>query len=100
MQPGQYLRHAFEITAQAPEPGQPAEAALHDPAPGQQHKALLRLRQLDHLQFNAVFSRVAFGLLAGVALVCPGQLDRIARGLLYLLAQRIDLGSLLALRQA
>ena len=72
MQSCQYLGHAFEITAQAPELGQPGEAALHAPAPGQQHKVLLRLRQLDHLQFNAVFSRVAFGLLARVALVCPG----------------------------
>ena len=95
MQPGQHLGHAFEIAAQTPEACQPGKAALDDLAPGQQHKALFRLKQLDHLQLDAVCRRIAFGLLARVPGIGPGQFDRISRGLLHLLAQRIDLGSFL-----
>jgi hypothetical protein len=84
---GQYLGHAFETAAQPPEPGQPSEAALHEPAPRQQYKALLRLRQLDHMQFDVVLRRIAaLGLLARVTLVCLGQLDLLACGLLHLSA--------------
>ena len=86
MQACQYLGHAFEIAAQPPEPGQPAKAALYDPAPRQQHKSFLRFRQLHNLQFNTVLCCIALCLLTRIALVCPGQLDRIARGLLHLLA--------------
>ena len=95
MQPSEHFRHTLEIAAEPPEAGQPAKATLDHPAPGQQHKALFGLGQLDHLQLNAVCSRIIFRLLTRVTLIGPGQLDRMTRGLLHPLAQRIDLAALL-----
>ena len=95
MQPGQHLGHAFEIAAQPPEARQPCKAALDDPALWQQHKAFLGLRQLDHLQLDAVLRRIAFGLLACITLVCPSQIVTVSGRFLHLLAQCIDLGALL-----
>ena len=100
MQPGQHLGYAFEIATQPLGPGQLTKAAPDNPATGQQHKALPGLKQFDHLQFSVVFSRIIFGLLSRTTLVGPSQLYPMARGLLRLLAQRIDLGTLLPHWQA
>jgi site-specific DNA recombinase len=53
------------------------------PAPRQQHEALLGLGQLDHAQLDAVLGGVLPGLLARVALVGPGEFDRLAGDLLH-----------------
>jgi len=54
-------------------------------------KALLRLRHFDQFQLNAVFGRFLRGILAGVALIDKGNLDRLAGFLLHLLCQVVDL---------
>lgn len=54
VQPRQRLRQVLIVTRQAPEPGRPPERALHHPAAWQQHEALLGLRELDHLQPDAL----------------------------------------------
>lgn len=67
-------------------PTQLGKAALNDPAIWQQHKALFHLRQLDHLQLNAVLRRIAASQLARIALVCPRELDNVPGRFLHLLA--------------
>ena len=52
--------------------------AFDHPVPRQQYKAFFSIRQLDHLQFNAVPGGIAFSLLARITLVCLGELDHIA----------------------
>jgi hypothetical protein len=85
----------FVVARQAPKARPPAEAALDHPAARQQHEALLRFGQLDHVQVDAVGLGVLPGLLAGIAVVGPGELDRLAGGLLHYLAQHLHLGALL-----
>ena len=51
---------------------------FHHPAPGQENKASLRLRQPDDVQRDALGCGSVSGRLAGVALVDVGQLDIVA----------------------
>ena len=56
--PATTFRQAFVVSGQAAEARGPGKGALDDPAPGQQHEAALGLRQLDHLQPDAVRRRI------------------------------------------
>lgn len=87
MQSAEHFGQSFVISREPAEPCQPAEASLHHPAPGQQHEALLHLGQLHDLQVDAVVPSGRRRRFARVALIRPGQLHRVARGLLHVLAQ-------------
>jgi glucokinase len=75
VQAGQGLGQPLVVAGQAAEARHPGEAALHDPAPRQQHEAALGLRVLDHLQVDAVGRRRLGRVIPGVALVDVGQVD-------------------------
>lgn len=95
MQACQRLRKSLVIPRQAAEPRAPSKAALHHPTTRQRHEAALRFRELHHLKQDAVHRRLFCGLLARVALVDIGDLNRFARDLLHLLAQLTDLRPIL-----
>lgn len=82
MQSPEHFWQPLIVSGEPAESRQPAEASLHHPAPGQQYKAFLRLWQLHDLQVDAVVLRGLGCRFARVALVCPGQLHRVPRGLL------------------
>ena len=86
----QHIGQKLVVARQAPESGQPAEAALDHPAPGQQHEALFRLGQPDHLELNGVRLGCLSGFFSRVALVVPSQLHALARGPLHRLAARLQ----------
>lgn len=86
MQAHQRFGQPLIVPGQSPKARHPAEAALDDPAPRQQDKATLGGRQLDHLKPNTVGSRRRW-LLAGVALIDKGDLNRRASNVLYLRGQ-------------
>jgi len=79
MQAGEGFGQTFIVACQAPEPVEPAEAALDDPATRQQHEALFRLGQLDDLQFDAFVTRGLRRILACIALIGKRQLHFLAR---------------------
>src|ERR1700712_1431516 len=58
----------FIITCETAETVEPAKAALDHPPPGQQHEALFRFLQFDHLQFNTFIERGLRWLFARVSL--------------------------------
>ncbi|MGF6971883.1 hypothetical protein QFZ94_000310 [Paraburkholderia sp. JPY465] len=89
------LRQALVISRESTKAVQPAEATFHHPATGQQHKALFRFRQLDHLKLDSFIQRCLRGLLAGIALIGKRYLDRLACGLLDRTRKPADLGTLL-----
>ena len=95
MQRRQGRGQALVVARQAAEARGPGEAALDDPAPGQEHEAALGLGQLDHLQLDAVRGGRGRWLLAGVALVDVGQLDVLAGHRLHRCGQRRHLRALL-----
>jgi hypothetical protein len=57
MQANQGFRQAFVIPRQLAKTRCPTKTALDYPAAGQQDKAFLHIRQLDHLQTDAFFFR-------------------------------------------
>lgn len=79
VQPGQRLRQARIIACQAPKPGGPGKTALHDPAARQEDTPFLGLRQLDHLQTEALLCRRFQRLVSRVALVHESHFHRVAR---------------------
>ena len=95
MQAGQGFRQPFIVPRQPPKTSHPSEAAFNNPALWQQHKTFLGFGQFDHNQFKPMLSRSLSWLLAGVALVNKGHLDRITGGSLDVLGQVADLSSLL-----
>ncbi len=68
------LGQPFIVAHQAAEARLPGEAALHDPAPGQQHEAPARLGVCDDLQAEALRLGVGRRLRPGIALIDVGQL--------------------------
>src|SRR5690348_4097543 len=58
VQPLQARSEPLVVPHEAAEARLPGKGAFHDPAPGQQHKAVLGLRQLDDLQPDALRCRV------------------------------------------
>jgi hypothetical protein len=65
---------------------EPAKAALDHPPPGQQHKALFRFLELDHLQLNALLKcRAACAGSLSVPLIGKGHRGRVSRYLLDLI---------------
>src|SRR3954447_8593779 len=84
VQTGQGFGQALVVSSQPPEWVEPAEAALDYPAARQQHKALLRLWQVDNLQFNAFVTRGLCSRLAGIALVGECKFHRLTGCLLNL----------------
>jgi hypothetical protein len=67
------------VVDQSPKAGDPGERALHHPSARQQDKAALGLRQLDHLQVNALCRRGGCRLISGIALIHKCHLDGFAR---------------------
>ncbi len=98
MQPSQGLRQAFVVTGEATKARYPAKAALDDLTTGQEHKAFLGLRQLDHLQTYTLFGGSSHGVVARVALVDKGHLDGLAGRFLDCLGQLLDLSAVLFAR--
>ncbi len=75
---------AFVVAAQAAEATEPGKAALHDPTPGQQHKAGLALRLFNHLQVKVVYSRRILRLFPCIALVNEAHRHGLPRNFLHL----------------
>lgn len=88
---GKRFRQSLVVTCQTPEAVKPAEAALDHPPPGQQYKALFRLRQFDHLQVDAFIKCRLLRLFARVSLIYKCHPDRISRHLLDLTREFCDL---------
>jgi hypothetical protein len=76
---------------QPPEPGYPAERAIHDPAPRQQNDSAIRLAQTHYLKVDALTNRLGVGLVAGETLGDDRQFDRLAGQISHLLGQDHDL---------
>ena len=97
MQPGEHGGQALIVTGEAAKAAGPGEAAFHDPALGQEHEAVPRGGQLDHLQLDAL--RVRGGAAAGSAPVSPwstkASLNVLARRFLHRRRQACDLGAIL-----
>jgi len=91
MQAGKGLGQALVVAGEATEAGQPGEAALHDPAPGQQDEALLGLGEFDHLEADALGRCLLGGVLTPVALIDVPQLDAVAGRFLDGCRQALDL---------
>ncbi len=68
MQADERFGQPLVIAGQASKARHPGEAAFHDPAAGQQHKAALGGRQFDDLQANPVGLGLRGWLVACVAL--------------------------------
>ena len=85
-------RQPLVVAGQAFVAGAPAQAALDDPAAGQQHEAAFGLPQLDHLQVDAVLFGGLRRVVAGVALVGIGQCNAMARSYLHFFRQGAHLG--------
>ena len=94
VQSGQHTGQPLVVTGQTPEAGRPRETAFHDPALGQEDKAVFGLRQLDDVQANAVLGSGFCRRLAGVAFIDVGHLHVRAGDRLHLSGQRRDLGAL------
>jgi len=86
---------ALIVLHQPPEPCRPGKGPLDHPAPRQQQEAALGVRQLHHLQFDAMRPGGLTGPLAGVALVDIGQFDALPGGDLYSLRQAADFGAVI-----
>jgi hypothetical protein len=84
MQANERFGQALVIARQASKASHPSKTALDDPAPRQQHKAALGSGQFDHLKPNAMFFGIRGGLVARVALIHEGDLNRVAGRLLDL----------------
>src|SRR5258706_3207088 len=95
MQTSQGLWQTFIITGQPTKTSHPGEGALHDPASGQQDKALLGFGQFNDFQVNAMLSSSLFGLGSGIALVDKGDFNAVTRNFLNLLSQQAHLSALL-----
>lgn len=59
MQSRHGFRHLLLVSGEPSEAGCPGEGSLDHPAPGQQHEALLRLRQPDDGDFNPPASAIS-----------------------------------------
>ena len=97
MKADERLPETLVVTSEAAEASRPGEAALDDPAPVQQHKALPGIRQFDDLKLNALLGRVLRGLIACVALIDEGNLNRLVSDLLNALCQVLHLISVCSL---
>jgi hypothetical protein len=95
MKPSKRFGQSLVVTCEAAEAVEPAKAALDHPPPGQQHKALFRFLQLDHLQFNAFIECGLRWLFARVSLIGKCHLDRMSRYLLDLTRKLCYLRALL-----
>jgi len=94
-QAGHRFGQALVVLGQPAEARCPGEVALHHPPPGQQHEPLLLRRQPHRRQLDAAGLRSLEGIIPGVSLVDPGQLDGVARGVLDGVGEVPDLGPLL-----
>src|ERR1700720_4948246 len=92
---GEGLREAFIVSRQPAESCGPCEAALDDPAAGQQDEAAFCLSVLDHLQLNPVPSGCAVSGFSGVALVEGGKFHMVSGDLLYRFGEFLHLGAVL-----
>ncbi len=95
VQSAEHLGQLPVVVRQSPKTRRTTAAALHRPSRGQHHEFFLRFEQPCDLRHDALFLRDLLRSLAGVALVCACQLDRLAHGLLHCCAQGVDLGALL-----
>jgi hypothetical protein len=74
MQSRKPLRKLFIITGKSSESRNPAKASLNDPSSGKEHKASFGLRELDHLEHDAMGRGSLPGILFRIALICKGNL--------------------------
>src|SRR5438093_10306380 len=94
VKPSQLFRQAFVVAGQPAETSHPCEAALYYPPAGQQHKPSLGIRQLDHLQPDALLLGSLGSVVTRVALVYKCYFYRAACHFLHLLRQLLHLCSL------
>ena len=92
---GQRWRETFIVTSEAPKAGRPPETAFNHPAAGEKDAAVLRVRELAHLQADAPRCRLLDRLCPGIALIDKGEGDPLSGHRLDLASERLYLRSLL-----
>jgi hypothetical protein len=97
VQSGKCASIALIISDQPAKACCPGKGTFDHPASWQQDKALLRLRQFDHHQLNAVRLCRRCGVGTVVAGINEGDIDTVAGGVLHRLRQPPDLGAVIGI---